>query len=120
MIYYSFIISGRFFQIIEINRMMLFRSKKVIKLLHSNFYYAFRWNSETAPMKNVRVTLVNSPSQALAAVFKLPCKKFSIKKKRPFKSIDLEKVKIKEKIVELVPGYDNICWNEPRHLQKYL
>lgn len=76
MICYSFIISGRFFQIIEINSMMLFRSKKVITLLHSNFYYAFRWKSETAPMKNVRLTRVNSPSHALAAVFKLPCKKF--------------------------------------------
>ena len=79
MIYYSFIISGSFFRIIEINRMMLFRSKKVIKLLHSNFYFAFRWNSETAPMKNVRLTLVNTPTQAFAAVFKLPSK-FSIKK----------------------------------------
>jgi len=66
MIYYSFIISGRFFQIIEIYRMMLFRSKNVIKLLHSNFYYAFKWNSETVSVKNVRLTLVNTPTQALA------------------------------------------------------
>ena len=83
MIYYSFIISGSFFQIIEINRMMLFRSKNVIKLIHSNFYYAFKWNSETVSMKSVRLTLVNTPTQALAAVFKLLCK-FSMKNRGYF------------------------------------
>ena len=73
MIYYSFIISGSFFQIIEINRMMLFRS-----IFRHYTVTSTMLSSETrkqrAPMKNVRLTLVNNPTQAFAAVFKLSCK----------------------------------------------
>lgn len=73
MIYYSFIIGGSFFQIIEINRMMLFRS-----IFRHYTVTSIMLSSETrkqrALMKNVRLTLVNTPTQALAAVFKLPCK----------------------------------------------
>lgn len=77
MIYYSFIISGSFSQIIEINRMILFRSIFRYYTVTSTMLSS-KTRKQRSPMKNVRlITLVNTPTQALAAVFKLPCK-FSI------------------------------------------